>query len=131
MLVAALLVNFYPTSRIREAAWPGPHEKAINRVIALVPDGATITANNSIFPHLCCRTDAYLPMLLDQYTPIQLDAEWGFPHRETEYVIVDWKYKQGHMGGYWEDVIADELKEKYQLVAEIDGVKLYRLHSND
>jgi len=127
MVIAALLVNFYPTSRTRIATLPGPHEEAINRVIALIPDGATVTANNSIFPHLCSRTDAYLPRFIDPYTPISDNAQWGFPDRETEYVVIDRVYKQHYIGGDWEDVIIDELEEKYQLVVEIDGAKLYRL----
>jgi len=127
MVIAALLFNFYPTSRVTHVALPGPHEEAINRVIALVPDGATVTANNSIFPHLCSRTDTYLPQFIDPYTPIDYNADWGFPDRETEYVVVDRVYKQHYIGGYWEDLIIDELEEKYQLVAEIDGAKLYRL----
>jgi len=127
-VIAALWINFHPTSRVTHATLPGPHEEAINRVIALIPDGTTVTANNSIFPHLCSRTDAYLPRFIDPYTPISDNAQWGFPDRETEYVVIDRVYKQHYIGGDWEDVIIDELEEKYQLVVEIDGAKLYRLH---
>ncbi len=130
MLIAALLINFYPTSRLRIATLPGPHEEAINRVISLIPDGATVTANNNIFPHLVSRTDAYLPQYIDPYTPID-SGNWGFPDRETEYVVIDRVYKQRYIGGYWEDVVIDELNEKYELVAEFDGARLYRLrHGN-
>jgi len=130
MVIAALLINFYPTSRLRVATLPGPHEEAINRVIALVPDGATVTANNNIFPHLCSRTDAYLPRLIHRYSPIE-NGDWGFPDRETAYVVIDRVYKQRYIGGYWEDVVIDELNEKYELVAEFDGARLYRLrHGN-
>ena len=130
MVIAALLIKLYPTSRTMFAALPGPHEEAINRVIALVPDGATVTANNNIFPHLCSRTDAYLAEWIDPYTPID-SGDWRFPDRETEYVVVDRVYKQHYIGGDWEDVIMDELNEKYQLVVEIDGAKLYKLRHDD
>jgi len=128
-VIAALWINFHPTSRVTHATLPGPHEEAINRVIALIPDGATVTANNNIFPHLCCRTDTYLPQFIHPYTPID-SGDWGFPDRETEYVVIDRVYKQHYIGGDWEDVIIDELEEKYQLVVEIDGAKLYRLRHN-
>jgi len=126
-ITVSLALNFHPTSRVMDVALPGPHEEAINRVITLIPDGATVTANNNLFPHLCCRTDAYLAPFIDPYTPNDENADWGFPYRETEYVVVDQVHKQYYMGGYWEDVIIDELEEKYQLVVEIDGAKLYRL----
>lgn len=130
MVATALLVNFYPTSRIGIATLPGEHEEAINRVISLVPNGATVTANNNIFPHLCCRTDTYLPQFIDPYTPID-SGDWGFPDRETEYVVIDRVHKQHYIGGYWQDVIMDELNEKYELVVEIDGAKLYKLRHDD
>jgi uncharacterized membrane protein len=131
MLVAALLVNFYPTSRLRIATLPGPHEEALNKVIALVPDGATVTANNSVFPHLCCRTETYMPHWIDRYTPIGYNGDWGFPDKDTEYVVISRVHKQHYFGRDWEDKITDELNEKYQLVAEIDGAELYRLRHND
>jgi len=131
MLVAALLVNLYPTSRLRIATLPGPHEEALNKVIALVPDGATVTANDSIFPHLCCRTDTYMPQWIDPYTPIGYNGDWGFPDKDTEYVVISRVHKQHYFGGDWEDVIMNKLNEKYQLVVEIDGAELYRLRHND
>jgi uncharacterized membrane protein len=130
MVTSALLVNFHHTSRIRIATLPSKHEEAINRVISQIPDGITVTANNNIFTHLCSRTDTYLPQFIHRYTPID-SGDWGFPNRETEYIVIDRVYKQHYIGGYWEDVVINELNKKYQLVVEIDGAKLYKLRHDD
>jgi hypothetical protein len=116
-----------PNGGISDAAWPNSHDRALDQVIAMVPTGASVTANNSIFPHLVARNDVYLPLFVDPFTPVDGNAQWGFPNRDTDYVIVDSVYRQGYPGGFWEDVVASSLAEKYQLVADIDGARLYRL----
>ncbi|MBI2858161.1 MAG: DUF2079 domain-containing protein [Chloroflexi bacterium] len=116
--------------RIDLAEFPDRHDLALDQVIAAVPDGATVTASNDIFPHLVSRTETYLPRHIGSETGI-VAGDWGFPERETEYVIVDYLHKQQYMGGYWEDVIRKGLSERYQLVLEIDGARLYKLAHPD
>jgi uncharacterized membrane protein len=130
MVLTSLALDFRPNSRIDNVSWPGPHEKAINQVIAIIPDGATVTANNSIFPHLVTRTETYLPLFTDPFTPVGSHAQWGFPDRETEYVVIDRDYRQLSPGGYWENKIKNELNQKYELIADIDGARLYQLRHN-
>ncbi|MBN1191349.1 MAG: DUF2079 domain-containing protein [Dehalococcoidales bacterium] len=117
---------FISNGRIKEAGWPTEHDRAIDSVLDRIPDGVTVTANNYIFPHICTRTDSYLPCYYDPYTPIE-QGKWGFPDLETEYVVVDSRYKQKEARGYWEDTVEDSLKRKYDLVFEMDGTRLFHL----
>jgi hypothetical protein len=125
--VVSIVLVFSPSGRTNAAKWPGPHEEAINRVLAEIPDGATVTANNTIFPHVCTRTTAYIGKSWDPFTPVEAHAEWGFPDRDTEYVVVDRIYVQNGLGGTWEDTARAALPGRYVLVYEDDGVELYRL----
>ena len=116
MIVMAVLVNLSPISVVwfGRVGWlPGPHAAAINRIIALIPDGATVTVPNHIFPHLCLRTVAYLSQWPEE--PNKSAGDFGFPDRDTEYVVID---HQPEM---------DYLRDKYNLEVEIHEVSLYRL----
>src|SRR3989304_738423 len=109
MVISAANADFSDASRTSDVAWPGQHEKAIDRVIALIPDGATVTANNSIFPHLSNRTDTYLPRFTDPYTPLGTHSQWGFPDMETDYVVVDRVHRQLiYPGVYWESTVIEK-----------------------
>jgi len=132
MIVAALVMNSLPNTMLRQhAALPGPHEGAINRIIALIPDGASVTAPNHVFPHLCLRTVTYMPHWPEETAPNRLYGDFGVPDRETDYVVIDWQQKQNYPGGgYWEDAIASYLADKYGLMAHIDDVSLYKLGYN-
>jgi len=46
--------------RIQLASFPNGNDATFNQVVALIPDGVTVTASNVIFPHLCTRTETYL-----------------------------------------------------------------------
>jgi len=127
MIVVALSISL-PYTILRGATLPGSHARATDRVIALIPDGATVSAPNHIFPHLCLRTVTYMPPWPEESIPNRLYGDFGVPDRETDYVVIDWQRKQPYPGGgWWEDVIADYLKERYDLLAEMDGVSLYKL----
>ncbi len=112
--------------RIEYAAFPSSHDNAINQLLKNVPDGTSVTANNEIFSHLCSHTDVYLPHWLDPSTGI-IHGIWGFPEKETEYVVVDDMHKQDYIGGWWEDSVKNKLPGKYDLILNIDGANLYRL----
>ncbi len=128
LILIALLININPTSRFWVAHLPSEHDKAVNEIISIIPDEAAVTANNFIFPHICNRTEAYLPRSFNEYIPYDARLTWGYPERYTEYVVIDWMHTQDYnYVGLWEDVALHFIDQKYDLVAEIDGVKLYKL----
>ncbi len=133
MIIAALAINSLPSSTLRHiAAIPASPAKTIDSVIALIPDNATVTAPNHIFPHLCLRTTAYLPPWTDESSPNRLYGDFGVPDRETDYVVIDSKYKwSGRGGGWWEEEIIDYLQDKYELVVQVESVYLYKLRHSD
>jgi uncharacterized membrane protein len=124
LVVASLII--ITMGRIQLVQLPSEHDKVIDQVLAAIPDGATVTASNDIFPHICSRTDTYLPEFLDTGTGI-IDGDWGYPDRDTEYVVVDSMHMQLSTGGYWEIAIMRQIAEKYDLILNIDGTRLYRL----
>lgn len=124
LLITAL--SIISVGRLELARLPNAHDEAIEQVLAAIPDDATVTVNNNIFSHICARTDAYLPRLLDKETGI-IDGDWGYPDRDTEYVVVDSMHMQLSTGGYWEIAIMRQIDEKYDLILNIDGTRLYRL----
>ena len=70
-----------------------------------------------------------MPYWKDPYTPIE-SGNWGFPDQDTEYVVIDAVYTQYYAGGpyYWESEFKTELNEKYTLIADISGCRLYKLN---
>jgi uncharacterized membrane protein len=121
MVITSL--QYVSGTRLMYAKLPGQAEATTNRVLALIPDGASVTVTNNIFPHICDRTTAYLPWFYDKYTPIE-QGNWGFPTKDTEYVVVDRVHDRAQ--GTMEFIIKKQ-PEKYELVTEVEGVKLYRL----
>jgi hypothetical protein len=65
---------------LQNAKLPGQAEAVTNQVLALIPDGASVTVTNNIFPHVCDRTEAYLPWFHDKYTPIE-NGDWGISYQ--------------------------------------------------
>jgi len=128
ILLVVVSLFYISTTRLSLAQFPDAHDHAIDQVLNLIPDGATVTANNTIFPHICDRTITYLPRWIDPYTPIENGA-WGFPDKDTDYVVMDSIYTQLYAGGpyYWENRFTTELNKKYKLIDNIDGCKLYQL----
>jgi uncharacterized membrane protein len=126
VLLVIAAVSMISVGRIEYARLPDAHDAALNRVLSAIPDGVSVTASNDILPHLCARTNVYLPRLQDPGTGI-LHGIWGYPEKETQYVVVDFVHKQDYIGGYWEDFIKGKIEDKYQLILDIDGAQLYRL----
>jgi uncharacterized membrane protein len=122
-MVTLTSLQYVYSTRLSLAKLPGPQEVATNQVLSLIPDGATVTTMNNVFPHICDRTIAYLPWFHDKYTPID-KGDWGFPEKDTEYVVVD-RVHDGAQGTM--EYIVKKQPDKYELVIEIDCVKLYRL----
>jgi uncharacterized membrane protein len=113
----------FSNTRVEYAKLPRSAEAVTNQVLAMIPDGVTVTTTNNVFPHICDRTIAYLPWWDDKYAPIE-HGNWGFPEKDTEYVIID----RVHDGGFGTlEFILKKQPEKYELIAKIDGVQLYRL----
>jgi len=112
--------------RIQKASLPNAHDDAINQIIALIPDNATVTASNAIFSHLVSRTDVFLDA--QEGTKMQTSAgivksDWGFPDKNTEYVILDTE----NISMMAPDIIL--LKNRYTQIKILDGVELYRLNA--
>lgn len=124
--LVVISLMFIAGGRISLASFPDAHDAAINQVIALIPDNATVTASNIIFPHLCSRTDAYLDAWDGEALTSPGDVMthiWGFPENNTEYVIFD----TGN-----DTVMASNLNiimKQYTLIKSLDGVVLYWLNS--
>ena len=127
-LVLLLLasVSILSEGRIEFASLPDKHDVAINQVIEYIPDNATVSASNAIFPHICDRTDAYL-LVWDGESVAKLagivSGKWGFPDSNTEYVIVDSKDPLSTAVLLY----GKNLARDYNLIIEVDGVRLYKI----
>ena len=95
---------------------PGPHHAAIQNVLALVPDGASISAQPDIFPHVANRLEAY-----------------PYFKAGVEYVIFD--ISSGWLNGPfpppspispWIVQLREGTSGAYGLLASADGVSLLR-----
>jgi uncharacterized membrane protein len=118
--------NYLITTRISHMKTPSSHDSAIESVLELIPDGVSVTANNTIFAHICNRTDTYLH-IADKNT-VLADGVWGYPDKITEYIVIDKIHKQRYIGGaYWELLFIKDIEEKYELIIETDNISLYRL----
>jgi hypothetical protein len=132
LLLINLLINIHPSSVFRDVRLAGSHEKAIDRVIALIPDEATVTAPYHIFSHLSTRTTTYSP-----YEPVKPNAftgEFGLLNVDTDYVIIDLLRMRDYKEGYREKNIdwGNYIEEgNYGLMAYIDGVILLKRSYSD
>jgi uncharacterized membrane protein len=125
-LIVIAAISMVSVGRIDNAQFPDSHDVALEKVLAAVPDGAVVTASNQVFPHICSRTETYLPHLQDRATGI-LHGIWGYPEKETEYVVVDRYHRQDYIGGYWEDAARKTIDIKYDLILQVESARLYRL----
>lgn len=125
------LLGLHPSSVFRQMGIPDSHSRAITAIINLIPDGASVTAPNHIFSHLCTRTTTYPPYVPEK--PNRFLGEFGLLEIDTEYVILDqqwmrdYRYGQQEAGVNWADYIAG----KYGLLAHIDGVSLLQRNYTD
>ncbi len=126
IFVVLISLSIISEGRIQLASLPNKHCEAINQVISLVPDNATVTASNIIFPHLCSRTDTYLDAWEGEGMSTGsgiINGNWGYPQKDTEYVVIDTQYSP---------ILASEIKhvsKNYTLIKNIDGVELFQLNS--
>jgi uncharacterized membrane protein len=126
IIAIVLMINAHPSSVFttpRVSSW---HREAINAVIALIPDGATVTAPATIFPHLAGRTLTYLPY--ERTRPNRFTGEFGLLELDTEYVIMDLRYPANYRDGYEDERInwSSYIKDKYGVLAYVDGVILFK-----
>jgi len=128
MLLIGISYIISPAGGLKDTSWPDEHDRSIDRVVSYIPDGATVTAPNKIFPHLCVRAEVYLPQWFSKDIEYSEEITWGYPERETEYVIVDWFDKQIYDNkNFWQDVIRSTIRENYGTVIVSDGVELLKL----
>ena len=126
-IIFLFIISLYiiAEGRIQIASLPDAHDTAINQIIALVPDNATVTTSNVIFPHLCSRTDTFIDVWeMELMAPLGsiTNAEWGFPEKDTEYIVIDNKNNP------WPGMVVNLISKKYKLLKIIDGVELYQLN---
>jgi hypothetical protein len=126
----AILFNIAPSSYVWKLKLPDEHDRAISEVIALIPEGTTVTAANQIFPHLCDTTEVYMPHWYGRASIYDDDIVWGYPERLTEYVVVDWTESNIVPEGAWEKIIEDQIDEDYDSMIKIDDVELFKLRGN-
>jgi len=126
-LIVSVVLIYSPSGRANVVTWPGPHDRAIDRALATIPDNVTVTAGNAIFPHICTRTMAYIGEFYDPFTPVEDHAQWGFPARETDYLVLDRIHIQLGRDGTWEQTAREALPGIYELAYEDDGAEVYRL----
>jgi len=114
--------------RIQLASFPNGNDATFNQVVALIPDGVTVTASNVIFPHLCTRTETYLDAnegnAIAPETGI-ISGDWGFPDKDTDYVVICYK----NNAWYEAEMISIKKTKKYKLIRDFDGIALYQLNS--
>jgi len=126
IFIVLISLTIISEGRIQLVAFPDSHDADINQVISLIPDNATVTASNTIFPHLCDREDTYMFAWQGKSIAVAggiTKGDWGHPDKETEYVIIDSS-----------EPIANQtnkklLVNKYNVIIDIDGVSLYQLKS--
>lgn len=121
------LISLHPSGVFRDVRWPDAHDRAISAVIGLIPDGATVTAPNHIFPHLVSRTIVYSPY--EEVKPNSYTGVFGVLDVETQYVIIDQYWLRDYRAARQEHGVewSRYLGGKYGLVAHLDGVSLLEL----
>ena len=126
IIIVIICLTIISGGRIKLASLPDAHDAAINQVIALVPNNATVTTSNVIFPHLCSRTNTYLLAWEGEAAAPEagiINGDWGFPKKETEYVFID----AGNNSMMASNI--NIILKHYTLIKNIDGVLLYQLKS--
>lgn len=107
----------------------GQHEHAIQNIISLVPDNASVLTQNHIFPHFADRSNAYMYPLLQvfKYAP---NETRNYAHQlfmKSDYVIVDTKYDVEAAMAIISDLHL--LNRQFSLYEQEDGVYIYRNYS--
>jgi uncharacterized membrane protein len=123
IFMAVIAFSIILEGNIQSFALPDAHAAAINQVIALVPNNASVTTPINIFPHICSRTDAYIDAGEgDSIAPSAgiVNGDWGFPDKNTEYVVIDTNH------GLVKVSNLSNLIKQYTLIKNIDGVLLYK-----
>jgi uncharacterized membrane protein len=126
MVGASLWIMVSPVSRIKALTLPNQHTEDINRILQMIPNGASVTTTNNIIPHLCSRTDAYIGEW-DAEVPNLGNIQWGYPRIETQYILIDLTNDVGEV--QWTKSIENGVPD-YSLVSQVDGCKLYELRSD-
>ena len=126
LVMMAMIVSISPVSRLHLVLYPSTHDADVNKVLAMIPNGATVTTTNNIIDHIAYRTDAYLGKW-DSEIPSIGGEQWGYPYIETQYLVADDELSEGETT--WNDSVENGSPD-YVLVNQIDGCKLYELRSD-
>lgn len=123
ILVISLVI--ISEGRIKLASIPDKHDTALNQVISLVPDNASVSASNEIISHLCAHTNAYIFSWQGEGLAVAGDITkgvYGFPQNDTEYIVID-------TNDWTSAFYAKQIPNTYKLVIDIDKVCLYQLRN--
>jgi uncharacterized membrane protein len=126
LVMMAMIVMISPVSRLHLVMLPSTHDENVNKVLAMIPNGASVTTTNNIIDHIACRTDAYLGKW-DSEIPSIGGEQWGYPYIETQYLVADDKLSEGE--STWNNDV-DNGSPDYTLVYQLDSCKLYQLRSD-
>lgn len=126
----ALVYGNSPISLIRGFPIVTDHVRAQHELTELIPDDATVFAQNNLFPHVCHRVGCYSIPFKFELDFFRFDMLYGrdVVVRESpsfDYVFMDTKSSQSFtpfIGGEAWNILRNE----YELYAKKDGVLLYR-----
>ncbi|MFC1437173.1 DUF2079 domain-containing protein [Streptacidiphilus sp. N1-10] len=113
--VTAVLLPQYPLAALlRPSTWhTGPRVAAAHRVLAMIPDGATVSASNRLVPQLTSRATV---------------SEFGFPGLplDAQWIVVDTADPQGWpvSGEQQQQDVAAAEAEGFRTVSDQDGYLL-------
>jgi len=125
LVVASFIMTLSPISNIN---WTisDAHDEAVNEVLAMIPNGVSVTTTNNIIVHLAYRTNAYLGQW-DSDVPSVGGEEWGYPYIQTQYIVADDSLDWGETT--WNHSVEISCPG-YILIYQLDGCKLYKLKVN-
>jgi uncharacterized membrane protein len=106
--LGVLVGEVYGFPHAKEIPTITEHDRILYRIIDLVPQNASLSTQNDIFPHVCHRFDIHC---------------WYY--RGDEYVLMDNKTE-------WFEYTPDQIQEiqrNYDLISLEDGISLYKIKS--
>ncbi|MEM3383750.1 MAG: DUF2079 domain-containing protein [Nitrososphaerales archaeon] len=109
------------------------HVSNIYDILSLVPNNASVLAQDNIFPHLSSRFEAYtIPSpTWEGFSSISVEMLNNVLDKKPEYIIVDLKADNQHSRAMGELILSTLSRlefSQYSLIVERDGIYLFRLN---
>lgn len=134
LLIAVLLLSYSPISLIHDMPQVTPHDEALDQVIELIPENASIYTQNDIFPHVCHRLHAYSTLTTErtnffEYYQFPVSQEGKLYHWKYsgsyDYILVDSTTRFSAFKQADEESL-NRLMREYGIYAQGDGIYLYK-----